>query len=478
MALFDVIKCEAPAHTLVWRHPAEDFNTMSTLIVDESQAAIFYKNGQVADVFTGGRYVLSTQNIPLLRKLIELPTGGVSSFSCKVYFVNLVEAMNLKWGLNSKVSYIEPTYQIPISIGARGAMSIQIGNPAYLLTNLLGTEHGITAEELTDYFRSLIVMRAKSYLTKIIIEQQISIFTIDGELELLAEAMKARIAPDLDKYGIKLKLFTVDEVIKPEDDPLFLRVKRSLSERSTGLFEAETKRQAARIAAQAGAETEVIGAQGHRAALDTLGTSYQQERQFDISETMAANPGAGGFAGLAGAMAMIPGAVAMGNMTAGAVNLAVNTANTANAAGAVFTESTPNAVNTANTAGTASAANTVDASGTANAVNTVDASSTANAANTVDASGTANTTNTVDASSTANAANTMNVAGTVNIASTPVGAGAVLAGTKKCKSCGTELPRGAKFCFQCGQPQPKFCPNCGKELPEDAKFCFECGTKL
>ncbi len=385
MAIFDVIKCEAPVHTLVWKHPAEDFNTSSTLIVDESQAAVFYKNGKVADIFTAGRYVLSTQNIPLLRKLIELPTGGISSFSCKVYFVNLVEAMNLKWGLNSKVSYMEPIYQIPISIGMRGAMSIQVGDPGHLIVNLIGTEHGLTAEELTSYFRSLIVMRVKTHVVKVIAEQQISIFTIDAELETLAEALKAKLAPDLEKYGIRLKMFTVDEVVKPEDDPLYLRVKRSLSERSTGLFEAETKRQAARIAAQANAETEVIGAQGHKAALDTLGTSYQQERQFDISETMAANQGFGGFTGLAGSMAMMPGAIAMGNMAAGAMN---------------FASSAP--------------ANSVETSPK----------------------------------------------------------------TKKCSNCGAELPIAAKFCFQCGQQQPKVCPNCGKEVPDGSKFCLECGTKL
>lgn len=320
MAILNVIKCEAPVHTLVWKHPAEDFNTSSTLIVDESQAAVLYKNGQVADVFTAGRHVLATQNIPLLRKLIELPTGGISTFSCKVYFVNLVEAMNLKWGLNSRVTYMEPVYQIPVAIGMRGALSIRVGDPGHLIINLVGTEHGLTAEGLTDYFRSLIVMRVKSYVTKVITEQQLNIFTINSELEVLADALKARIASDLEPYGIRLNMFTVDEVIQPEDDPLYIRVKRSLSERSTGLFEAETKRQAARIAAQANAETEVIGAQGHKAALDTLGTSYQQERQFDISETMAANPGAGGFSGLAGGMAMIPGAIAMGNMAAGIIN--------------------------------------------------------------------------------------------------------------------------------------------------------------
>ena len=137
MAILEVIKSEAPNGLLVWKHPAEDFNTMSTLIVDESQIALFYKNGQIADIFPAGRYVLSTNNIPLLRKLIQLPTGGVSPFSCRVYFVNMAEAMNMKWGLNSRITYMEPVYNIPLELGARGTMSVSVADPASLILRLV-----------------------------------------------------------------------------------------------------------------------------------------------------------------------------------------------------------------------------------------------------------------------------------------------------------------------------------------------------
>lgn len=414
MAILDVIKSEMDAHALVWKHPAEDFNTHSTLIVDASQMAVFYKNGQVADVFTAGRYVLSTQNIPILRKLLELPTGGVSTFSCKVYFVNITEAMNLKWGLSSKVSYIEPVYQIPVSIGARGRMSIRVADPARFIVNLVGSEHGLTAEELTEYFRSLMVMRVKSYLTKTIIENNMSIFTIDGELEALAEALKARIAPDMEEYGFRLLMFTVDDIIKPEDDPLYIRVKRALSERSTGLFEAQTSKEKARIAAQASAEVEAIGAQGHKAALDTLGTSYQQERQLDIAQAMAANEGTGGFPGLAGGMAMMPGAIAVGSMAANAMNFAAGPMPGFNAPGS----------------GGSPAQGQTEA-----ARPQPDAGQSVSAASSVPAS-------------------------------------------RKCKNCGTEIPVGYGFCFKCGTPQPPVCPSCGRELPEGCLFCPFCGTKI
>ena len=80
MAIFEIIKYEGDNSTFVWKHPKEDFNTGSQLIVHESQEAIFFLNGQALDLFGAGRHTLETQNIPLLRKIINIPTGGESAF--------------------------------------------------------------------------------------------------------------------------------------------------------------------------------------------------------------------------------------------------------------------------------------------------------------------------------------------------------------------------------------------------------------
>ena len=77
MAIFDVIKYEGDNSTFVWKHPKEDFNTSSQLIVHESQEAIFFLNGQPLDLFGSGKYTLETANIPLLCHVINIPTGGV-----------------------------------------------------------------------------------------------------------------------------------------------------------------------------------------------------------------------------------------------------------------------------------------------------------------------------------------------------------------------------------------------------------------
>ena len=101
--IVDVIKYEGDNSTFVWKHPCEDFNTNTQLIVHESQEAIFFMNGLALDLFGPGRYTLETQNIPLVRNFINLPTDGVSAFHCEVYFVNKTEQMALRWGTDSKV---------------------------------------------------------------------------------------------------------------------------------------------------------------------------------------------------------------------------------------------------------------------------------------------------------------------------------------------------------------------------------------
>ena len=58
------------------------------LIVQEGQAALFVCGGVVADVFYPGTHTLSTDNIPILKKLINLPFGGTTPFSAEIYFIS------------------------------------------------------------------------------------------------------------------------------------------------------------------------------------------------------------------------------------------------------------------------------------------------------------------------------------------------------------------------------------------------------
>ncbi len=150
----EVIKYEGDNSTFIWKHPSEDFNCFTQLIVHESQEAIFFMNGQALDLFGPGRYTLETQNIPIIGKLLNRVTGDQSPFHCEVYFINKTEQMGIKWGTDSKVQYIDPTYGFPISIGVSGEMSLRAEDSRKLLLKLVGTENFLGQQKLTMLFRA------------------------------------------------------------------------------------------------------------------------------------------------------------------------------------------------------------------------------------------------------------------------------------------------------------------------------------
>jgi len=159
--IFQIVKYEGDNSTFVWKHPIEDFNIGTQLIVHESQEAVFFMNGQALDLFGPGRHTLETQNIPLVRKFFNKPTNDQTPFHCEVYFVNKVEQMAIKWGTDSKVQYMEPTYKFPLLIGASGEMSLRVEDSRKLLVKIVGTEKSLGQASLMQMLRAFLAESEK-----------------------------------------------------------------------------------------------------------------------------------------------------------------------------------------------------------------------------------------------------------------------------------------------------------------------------
>lgn len=74
--------------------------------------------------------------------------------------------MAIKWGTDSKVQYIEPTYKFPLSIGASGEMTLSVENSRKLLVKLVGTERVLDRNQLTAFFRVFLMTRVKTYIAQ------------------------------------------------------------------------------------------------------------------------------------------------------------------------------------------------------------------------------------------------------------------------------------------------------------------------
>lgn len=312
MPIAQVIKYEGDNSTFVWKHPAEDFNTNSQLIVHESQEAVFFLNGQPMDLFGSGKYTLETQNIPLLRHIINIPTGGISAFHCEVYFINKVEQMAIAWGTDSKVQYIDPIYGFPISIGAGGEMSLRVEDSKKLLVKLVGTESFLSRDKLVSYFRSFLMTRVKTYIAQTFKTSRINIFEVDEHLNAFSDALREKLIPDFSEYGIALERFFVTRIVKPDGDAQYEKFKNLHFRQYADIKEAQIRQQVGVIDQQTEAQKMVIESQGIAQKRQIEGYTYQQERGFDVAEHLAQNEGAGNFsaAGIGlGMMAGVGGAV-------------------------------------------------------------------------------------------------------------------------------------------------------------------------
>ena len=259
MKIFDIIKYEGPNDVFVWKFPGEDFNTLSQLIVEESQEAVFFKDGKALDIFGPGRYTLHTQNIPLIRRIVNLPFNGVSPFHCEVYFINKVVSMDVKWGTSSPIPIQDAIYKIILPVRANGQFGVKVVDSKKLLIKLVGTIDKFEQATLKKYFKGVLLTNIKDFIATEFAEKQVSFLEIHSHLRDISNGIKEALAYEFEQYGIELVNFFVNEITPPDDDPSYIKLKDALAK---------------------------------KAEMSVMGYDYQQERAFNVLDKAAANEGA------------------------------------------------------------------------------------------------------------------------------------------------------------------------------------------
>lgn len=244
---------------LVHRFPYNNISTGSVLTVQTGQTACFYINGQLADVFTEGRYVLDTANIPGIQHILNLPSAGDTTFQSVVYFVSLIEKRNVLWGAGG-MRIIDPYFEIPIKLSSRGMLGFKISNASLFIQKFISTLHDTSTDKIYEQFRSDIVTEIKVSISKYMKERKLNINELSSEYIDIASFVKDNLSPTFSSYGVELCSFNIEGVDFDEEDPGYV---------------------------------EVMNAIAMRKAYEKKGDFYDKERQYDIMQTAAGNEGAG-----------------------------------------------------------------------------------------------------------------------------------------------------------------------------------------
>jgi membrane protease subunit (stomatin/prohibitin family) len=236
-----------------------DIKFGAQLIVRENQAAVFFRDGKGYDVIGPGRHTLSTQNLPILTKVLSLPFGYKSPFRVEILFTNLKVFTHLKWGTKEPVAFKDQQLGV-VRLRGFGNYTVRVVQPLLFINTLVGTQGVFSTEEISEYLRDIIVSRLNDLLG----ETLQSIFDLPHLYDELAVALKARVTLDFQKYGLELVDLFINNITPPDE------VQRMIDERSSmqavGNLDAFLKFKAAKAlgdaAKSAGGEAGAVAASG------------------------------------------------------------------------------------------------------------------------------------------------------------------------------------------------------------------------
>ena len=209
---------------MVYRFPVKDkeIKNGAQLTVRESQVAIFVNEGQIADVFTPGRYKLETANLPVLTKLLSWKYDFKSPFKAEVYFVNTKQFQGRKWGTANPFALRDADFGI-VRIRAFGTYSLQVSDAAKFLKEVFGTTEKYTVSKIVEYTKSMVV----SSFTDFLAEQKVPVLDIPTKYEEIGAGATAIVTEKLSQMGLKVSNIIIENISLPDN------VEKAIDERSS-----------------------------------------------------------------------------------------------------------------------------------------------------------------------------------------------------------------------------------------------------
>jgi excisionase family DNA binding protein len=201
--------------TLSFRFPDQDkeIKKGAQLIVRESQAAQFVYLGQFGDLFSPGKYTLTSDNIPVLTTLKGWKYGFESPFKADVYYVTTRLFAGNKWGTSNPVMVRDQDFGI-VRLRAFGTYDFRIVDIPRFLKEVAGTDHHFRIDEFAEAMRSRLV----SVFSEALASSKVPALDIATRYGELGAALLPIINPVLkEKYGLEMTSFILENVSVPPE---------------------------------------------------------------------------------------------------------------------------------------------------------------------------------------------------------------------------------------------------------------------
>lgn len=211
----DVIEwTDNSSDTMVYRFErhGNEIKYGAKLTVRESQVAVFVNEGEIADVLGPGMYQLETKNLPVLSTLQHWDHGFQSPFKAEVYFFNMKQFTDLKWGTKNPIMMRDSEFDM-VRLRTFGTYSVRVKEPTRFINEIVGTDGHFTIDEISDQLRNLITSRYATILGKL----NVPVLDLASNYDQLSTFITEQIAPEFEQYGLELITVLVENISLPPE---------------------------------------------------------------------------------------------------------------------------------------------------------------------------------------------------------------------------------------------------------------------
>ena len=223
MGLFDKLRNEfidiiewvdESKDTIVWKFPRyqNEIKMNAQLTVREGQVAVFMNEGVIADVYTAGRYELTTQNMPILTTLRGWKYGFNSPFKVDVFFVSLRQFTNQKWGTKNPIMLRDAEFG-PIRLRAFGSYTFQVKDAKLFLKEIASTNPNFSVDDINEQLRNIVVSRGMDAIA----ESKIPVLDLASNYDEVSSFIQTKITPEFEEIGLTLGKFLIENISLPTE---------------------------------------------------------------------------------------------------------------------------------------------------------------------------------------------------------------------------------------------------------------------
>lgn len=256
-----LIFCNATNDVLVWKYPYMDIKKGAVIKVHENQMAVLFDSGKLAAVLEPGREVVAnSNNIPYLGKMLNIATGGETSYPLELWFVNMTVEHNINWGFGESSGCKVEDPAIPgamYSVTGFGSYRFRICDPVAFLKKLVGTQHLSTEKDILAFFKDESIATITGFIQQAASELNLSPGKLGGARIRVQSLIKDYFNESWKtQYGTEITALSCAGLDSPEYNKYLASVQK-------------------------------------RAGFEAEGRYYDSERQYDIAKTAVNNLGSG-----------------------------------------------------------------------------------------------------------------------------------------------------------------------------------------